>query len=80
MSKINNITELRKSLLEHYEALSRDPKRLNQCAELSNTAGKVLATAKLQLDGAASVGVQPPADCLEFLQIDKPEPKRIESK
>ncbi len=50
MPKITNNNELRRDLLEAYEMLKADPRRLNQVAELANTAGKVIATSKLQIE------------------------------
>lgn len=50
MPKIKTNTELRNDLLEAYEMLKADPRRLNQVAELANTAGKVIQSAKLEIE------------------------------
>ena len=50
MPKITNNNELRVDLLEAYEMLKADPRRINQVAELANTAGKVIAASKLQIE------------------------------
>lgn len=50
MPKITNMNQLRGDLLEAYELLKGDPRRLNQVAELANTAGKVIAASKLQME------------------------------
>lgn len=50
MPKITNNNELRIDLLEAYEMLKADPRRINQVAELANTAGKVIAASKLQIE------------------------------
>ena len=50
MPKITNNNELRRDLLEAYELLKADPRRLNQVAELANTAGKVIAATKLEIE------------------------------
>lgn len=50
MPKITNNNELRTDLLEAYEMLKADPRRINQVAELANTAGKVIAASKLQIE------------------------------
>lgn len=58
-TKITNITELRTDLLEAYEMLKADPRRLNQVAELSNTAGKIIASAKVEMEYCAMRGEKP---------------------
>lgn len=50
MPKITNNNELRIDLLEAYELLKADPRRIHQVAELANTAGKVIAASKLQIE------------------------------
>jgi len=50
MPKPTNINELRDDLLDLYESVKQDPKRANQAKEMANTAGKVLASLKLQLE------------------------------
>ena len=50
MPKITNNAQLRNDLLEAYEMLKADPRRLNQVSELANTAGKVLASAKMEIE------------------------------
>ena len=49
MPKITNNNQLRRDLLEAYELLKGDPRRLNQVAELANTAGKVIQATKLEM-------------------------------
>ena len=53
MPKPKNIKELRDDLLDAYDLLKTDPRRLNQVAELANTAGKVIGTVKIELEYAA---------------------------
>jgi len=50
MPKITNNNQLRSDLLDAYEMLKADPRRLNQVAELANTAGKVIAATKLEIE------------------------------
>ena len=50
MPRIKNNTELRNDLLEAYEMLKTDPRRLNQVAEMANTAGKVISATKLEIE------------------------------
>jgi uridine phosphorylase len=44
------MNQLRDDLLQAYELLKGDPRRLNQVAEMANTAGKVIAASKLQME------------------------------
>lgn len=50
MPKITNLNELRRDLIEAYETLKADPKRVVQVSELANTAGKVVAATKLEVE------------------------------
>jgi hypothetical protein len=58
---------LRDQLLDAYESVKADPRRVNQVKEMANTAGKVLNTLKLQLEYAGMRGEKP---CIEFLGGD----------
>lgn len=49
MQSINNIEHLRDDLLKAYSLLREDPDTLDQCRELSNLAGKIINSAKVQL-------------------------------
>jgi hypothetical protein len=51
-NKIENIQDLRTDLLDAYDSLKKDPRRINQVAELSNTAGKIIGTVKLEMEYA----------------------------
>lgn len=55
----SNVKELRDDLLEVYAELRADPRRLAQAAELSNTAGKIIASAKVELEYAIMRGEKP---------------------
>ncbi len=59
MSAPKNITELRNDLLESFDQVKRDPRRLAQATELANTAGKIIASAKLQIDYSILLGEEP---------------------
>lgn len=59
-----NIEDLRDQLLEAYEWVKADPRRGNQVKEMTNTAGKVIGTLKLQLEYAMLRGEKP---SIEFL-------------
>lgn len=50
MPKCNTNDDVRRELLEAYDMLKADPKRLNQVSELANTMGKVIASAKLEVE------------------------------
>ncbi len=57
--KITTLEELRTDLLEAYESLKADPRRINQVSELSNTAGKIIASVKVEMEYAALRGEKP---------------------
>lgn len=50
MPKITTNNALRIDLLEAYEMLKADPRRMNQVAEMANTAGKIIAATKLEIE------------------------------
>lgn len=52
-NKITTIQQLRDDLVEAYESLKADPRKLCQVAELANTAGKIIGTVKIELEYAA---------------------------
>lgn len=64
MPKPSNIEELRSELLDAFEWIKADPRRANQVKEMTNAAGKVIGTLKLQLEYAALRGEKP---SVEFL-------------
>ena len=47
-----NIDELRLQLLDAFDSVRTDPRRVNQVKEMSNAAGKILGTVKCQLEYA----------------------------
>lgn len=59
MATPKNITELRNDLLESFEQVKKDPRRLAQAGELANTAGKIIASAKMQLEYSIMLGEEP---------------------
>lgn len=59
MSKPKDMTELRDQLLDAFEQLKGDPRRVVQVKELTNTAGKVINTVKSQLEYALLRGEEP---------------------
>ncbi len=63
--KISNATELRNDLLSVYESLRAGTMESKQAKEINNTAGKVIASAKAQLEYAAQRGEKPE---IEFLK------------
>ena len=52
MSQPKNIEELRNGLLDAYEWVKADPRRANQVKEMTNSAGKVIGTLKIELEYA----------------------------
>lgn len=59
MSKPIVITELRDKLLDVFESVVNDPRRAIQAKEATNAAGKIIATAKLQMEYAFLKGEDP---------------------
>lgn len=59
MPKIKNINELRNDLLENYDALKKNPKKLAQVSELANISGKVIASLKIELEYCAMTNITP---------------------
>lgn len=56
---MTNITNIRDSLIEVFDKLRDGDMDLKQAAEINNTAGKIINTAKVQLAYAALRGEQP---------------------
>lgn len=52
MPQSRNIEELRQGLLDAYEWVKADPRRANQVKEMTNAAGKVISTLKVELEYA----------------------------
>jgi hypothetical protein len=59
MSKPKDMTELRDHLLEAFDQLRADPRRMLQTKELTNTAGKIIGTVKSQLEYSLLRGEEP---------------------
>jgi hypothetical protein len=59
MAKPKNMAELRDQLLDAFEQLKTDPRRINQCAELANIAGKTINTVRAELEYALMRGEMP---------------------
>jgi hypothetical protein len=59
MSKAKDITELRDALLESFDQLRQDPKRMLQARELANEAGKIISTVKAQMEYSLLKGEEP---------------------
>jgi hypothetical protein len=53
------MTELRDALLDSFEQLRQDPKRMLQARELANEAGKIIGTVKAQLEYSLLRGEEP---------------------
>jgi hypothetical protein len=50
MSRAKDIGELRDQLLDAFDLVKNDPRRAGQVQEMSNAAGKIIATLKTQLE------------------------------
>jgi hypothetical protein len=59
MSQPKNITDLRNDLLESFEQVKKDPRRLAQAGELANTAGKIIQSLKVQLEYSILLNEEP---------------------
>jgi len=69
MPKITNIQDLRTDLIDAYESLKADPRRVVQVSELANTAGKIIGSVKIELEYALLKKERPN---LPFLEYAKP--------
>jgi hypothetical protein len=61
----NRITELRNDLLEVYDGLRTGSIEPKEAKEINNTAGKIIATAKVQLEYSGLRGEKPEIDFLK---------------
>ncbi len=68
MATPKSIEELRQGLLDAYEWVKTDPRRANQVKEMTNAAGKIIGTLKVELEYAMLRGNKP---LIEFLGGDK---------
>lgn len=59
MARPKDINELRDQLLEAFEWVKADPRRANQVKEMTNAAGKIILTAKVQVEYAFIKGEDP---------------------
>jgi len=50
MSRAKDISELRDQLLDAFEAVRNDPRKAMQTEEMSNAAGKVIQSLKIELE------------------------------
>lgn len=55
---MENITDLRKSLADNYTKMKAGKMGLNTGKELSNCAGKIINSAKVQLEYNAMLGIK----------------------
>lgn len=62
---MQNITELRNSLLDNYEKMKSKEMELKEGKELANTAGKVLNSLKIELDYQTLTGNKKDIDFLK---------------
>ena len=62
---MNNITQLRKDLTENYEQMKSGDMDLKQGKELSNCAGKILQSLKVELEYQSLMGTTKKIDYLD---------------
>lgn len=70
---MTNITDIRDSLIEVFDKLRDGDMDLKQAAEINNTAGKIINTAKVQLAYAALRGEQPTIPFLDTATTSSPD-------
>jgi hypothetical protein len=63
---MQNITDLRDSLLDNYEKIKSKEMELKDGKELANTAGKILNSLKIELEYNTLVGNKNKIDFLEL--------------
>jgi ribosomal protein L7/L12 len=68
MSKILNVVELRNDLIQIYKGVKTKKIGLKEAKELTNTAGKILSSAKLELEYKSYTGQK---DKIDFLEPSK---------
>lgn len=59
MSKPRDINDLRDQLLDAFESVQKDARRVNQVKEQVNAAGKILGTVKIQMEYSMLKGEEP---------------------
>lgn len=65
---MQNITDLRKSLADNYEALKNGTMDLKQGKELSNCAGKIISSLKVEIEYQNLTGNKNKIEFLESVQ------------
>jgi hypothetical protein len=68
---MENITELRKSLADNYTKMKAGKMGLNTGKELSNCAGKIINSIKVELEYNSMLGIKEKIPFLENNQIEK---------
>ena len=56
VKKLKNVRDLRNQLLENIESMMADNLVLRKAKEVANSAGKVLSSAKLQMESNKMIG------------------------
>ena len=59
MAAPKDITELRNQLLDAFDWVKGDPRRANQVKEMTNAAGKIIASVKIQYEYSFLKGEEP---------------------
>lgn len=62
---MQNITELRKSLTDNYEKMKNGEMEIKQGKELSNCAGKIIQSLKVELEYQTLLGITNEIDYLK---------------
>lgn len=64
---MKNINELRNNLIEAFEMVKTDPRKVHQGKELGNIAGKIIHSVKIQLSYSAARKEKPE---ISFLDVN----------
>lgn len=63
---MQNINDLRKSLIENYDKIKNDEIDIKTASEMNNTAGKIIGTVSIELKYQTLNGVKRRIDFLEY--------------
>jgi hypothetical protein len=70
---MKNIKELRDELIKSFDALSEGKLKTKEAKEITNMAGKIIMSAKTQLDYNKSLNRQ---SYIEFLEVEEIKPNK----
>ena len=77
MAKPKDIAELRDQLLDAFEWVKGDPRRVNQVKEMTNAAGKIIGSLKIQIEYSVMRSEEPE---IGFMGKSTGKPLRVSPK